>query len=45
MMSYDTKLNPQWEYITNMMLTYNPAKRPTFDEVLSKFKLVANQMK
>lgn len=32
---YDTQgLHPLWEYFTNIMLTYDPKKRPTYREVL-----------
>lgn len=31
---YDGEFHPQWEYITNLMLTHNPKKRPTFHDIL-----------
>ena len=31
---YDAKFHPQWEYITNLMLTHNSKKRPTFHDIL-----------
>ena len=45
MLTYDSKYNPNWEYLTNMMLTYNPDKRPTFNEVLDKFKQIEKKMR
>ena len=35
---YDSKLHPQWEYITNLMLTHNSKKRPTFHDILELLK-------
>lgn len=36
--TYGKDLHPQWEYITNIMLTHNFKKRPTFHDILEILK-------
>lgn len=38
-------VHPEWQYLINIMLTYNPDKRPTFDDVLQKLKVIEPKMK
>jgi hypothetical protein len=35
---YPKTFHPQWEYITNYMLTYNFKKRPMFRDILELLK-------
>lgn len=36
--SYPKNIHPQWEYITNIMLTHNFKKRPMFHDILELLK-------
>ena len=39
-LNYPSSLHKEWEKITMSLLTYNPAKRPSFDEALKNFKAI-----
>ena len=39
---YPKNMHPQWEYITNIMLTHNFKKRPTFHDILEILKKLDN---
>ena len=41
---YNETLHPLWEYFTNIMLTFDAKKRPTYHEVLEILKKVYNKM-
>jgi hypothetical protein len=42
--TYNEGQNQLWEYFTNIMLTFDPKKRPTYHEVLQILKKVYNKM-